>query len=49
MQVRFIQFRQALVQAGIPESTVPLTEELRSRFEEESRTQAETTVDLEDE
>ena len=39
LQIRFIQWRQVLIQAGVHESVLPLTAELKSRLEMEKRTQ----------
>jgi KAP-like P-loop domain-containing protein len=39
LQIRFIQWRQVLLQAGVPELVLPLTAELKSRWEIEKLTQ----------
>jgi hypothetical protein len=38
LQIRFIEWRQVLIQAGVDKSVLPLTAELKSRLEMEKRT-----------
>jgi hypothetical protein len=45
LQIRFIQWRQVLIQAGVPESVLPLTEELKARLEVEKKT-ADSPIQL---
>jgi hypothetical protein len=48
MQIVFIRARQSLVQNGIPEAILPLTDELAVRLkEEESRPNLQTAADPE--
>lgn len=38
LQIRFIRWREVLLQAGVPEAVLPLTEDLKARLEMERKT-----------